>query len=71
MRKYLRLIRLPAARRQRAMMGLAAKALRDESGGEILEYSLILGLVVVGCITTISCVGAKVLARWNSINSST
>lgn len=52
------------------MLGLAVKALRDERGGEVLEYSLILGLIVVGCIATISCVGTKVLNRWNSVNSS-
>ncbi|HEY1685053.1 MAG TPA: Flp family type IVb pilin [Tepidisphaeraceae bacterium] len=70
MRQYLRLLRLPAARRKRAMLGLAVKAFRDESGAEILEYSLILGLIVVGCITTVSCVGTKVLNRWNSVKSS-
>jgi Flp pilus assembly pilin Flp len=70
MRKYLRLLRLPAERRQRAMLGLAVRAFHDESGAEILEYSLILGLIIVGCITTLSCVGAKVLNRWNSVNSS-
>jgi Flp pilus assembly pilin Flp len=71
MRKYLRLIRLPASRRRRAMLGLAGRVFHDESGSAILEYSLILGLVIVGCIVTISCVGAKVLNRWNSVNSST
>ncbi|HWB53969.1 MAG TPA: hypothetical protein VG722_07245 [Tepidisphaeraceae bacterium] len=60
---------MPASRRRRAMLGLVAAALRDERGGEVLEYSLILGLVVVACIGVITCVGTKVLHRWNSVNT--
>ncbi len=44
--------------------------LRDESGGEVLEYALIAGLIVVAAIATIGSVGGKVLASWNSLNSS-
>lgn len=44
--------------------------LRDESGGEVLEYALIAGLIVVAAIATIGAVGTKVLAYWTSINSS-
>jgi len=46
------------------------RMLRDESGGEVLEYALVAGLLVVGAIATISSVGTKVLARWNSLNAS-
>ncbi len=42
---------------------------RDESGGEIMEYVLIAGLIIVGCIAVIGAFGGKVLARWNSVNS--
>ncbi len=42
---------------------------RDENGGEILEYALIAGLIVVAAIAVITAVGGKVLARWNSLNS--
>jgi Flp pilus assembly pilin Flp len=42
----------------------------DEQGGEVLEYALIAGLIVVAAIATISSVGGKVLARWQSLNSS-
>jgi Flp pilus assembly pilin Flp len=41
----------------------------DETGGEVLEYALIAGLIVVAAIATISKVGGKVLARWTSLNS--
>jgi Flp pilus assembly pilin Flp len=69
MQKYLRLIRLPSPRRRRAMLRLAAQALRDERGGEVLEYAVVAGLIVVASIGVIGCVGSKVLARWTSLNS--
>jgi len=43
---------------------------RDEQGGEVLEYALIAGLIVVAAIAVIGKVGTKVLARWGSLNSS-
>ena len=49
---------------------LFRKLLRDETGGEVLEYALIAGLIVVTAIAVIGTVGTKVLGRWNSINSS-
>jgi Flp pilus assembly pilin Flp len=42
----------------------------DERGGEVLEYALIAGLIVVTAIAVIGKVGTKVLARWGSLNSS-
>jgi len=42
----------------------------DESGGEVIEYALILGLIIVTAIVIIGTVGTKVLARWTSVNSS-
>jgi Flp pilus assembly pilin Flp len=46
------------------------RLLRDESGGEVLEYALVAGLIVVTAIAVIGTVGTKVLGRWNSLNSS-
>ncbi len=46
-----------------------AKLVRDESGGEVLEYALIAGLIVVAAIAVIGSVGTKVLARWTSLNA--
>jgi Flp pilus assembly pilin Flp len=43
---------------------------RDERGGEVIEYALILGLIIVAAIAIIGAVGVKVLARWNSVDSS-
>ena len=42
----------------------------DERGGEVIEYVLIFGLIIVVLISTIAGLGAKVLARWQSVNSS-
>ena len=44
--------------------------LKDEQGGEVLEYALIAGLIVVASIAAISAVGNKVLARWTSLQNS-
>ena len=43
---------------------------RDENGGEVLEYALIAGLIIVAAIAAITSVGTKVLARWTSLDSS-
>jgi Flp pilus assembly pilin Flp len=54
----------------KAMKKLVAKLWKDEQGGEVLEYALIAGLIVVAAIAVIGAVGTKVLARWNSLNTS-
>jgi pilus assembly protein Flp/PilA len=52
------------------MKTLISKLVRDEQGGEVLEYALIAGLIVVAAIAVITSVGSKVLARWTSLNAS-
>ncbi|MDB5174057.1 MAG: Flp/Fap pilin component [Phycisphaerales bacterium] len=54
----------------KAMKNLLAKLVKDEQGGEVLEYALIVGLIVVAAIAAITSVGTKVLARWTSLNAS-
>ena len=44
--------------------------LRDERGGEVIEWALVAGLVVIATIALIGAVGTKVLARWNSVDGS-
>ena len=53
-----------------AFRELLKKVLQDEQGGEVLEYALIAGLIVVAAIAVITAVGGKVLARWQSMDSS-
>lgn len=52
------------------MRNLIHKLIKDEQGGEVLEYALIAGLIIVAAIAVITSVGGKVLARWTSLNSS-
>ena len=53
----------------RLVAKMAGRLVRDEQGGEVLEYALIAGLIVVAAIAVISSVGTKVLARWTSTDS--
>jgi Flp pilus assembly pilin Flp len=46
------------------------RLLQEDAGGEVLEYALIAGLIVVAAIAVITSVGGKVLARWQSLDSS-
>jgi Flp pilus assembly pilin Flp len=48
-----------------------ARLVDDEKGGEVIEYALIAGLIIVTAIAVITAVGGKVMARWQSVNSST
>jgi Flp pilus assembly pilin Flp len=42
----------------------------DENAGEVLEYALIAGLIVVAAVGVITAVGTKVLGSWTSLNNS-
>jgi pilus assembly protein Flp/PilA len=42
--------------------------LSDEAGGEVLEYALIAGLIIVGAMVAIGSVGTKVMAKWQSVD---
>jgi len=54
----------------KTLKNLLGRIVRDDRGGEVLEYALIAGLIVVACIAVIGTVGTKVLGRWNSLSSS-
>ena len=54
----------------RTLRALLAKVAIDDRGGEVLEYALIAGLIVVAAIAVIAAVGTKVAANWTSLNSS-
>lgn len=53
----------------KSIKNLVAKLVKDEAGGEVLEYALIAGLIVIAAIAVIGSVGTKVLARWNSLDA--
>jgi Flp pilus assembly pilin Flp len=46
-----------------------ARIIRDENGGEVVDYALIVGFIVVGALVVIGAVGQKALIRWNSLNN--
>jgi pilus assembly protein Flp/PilA len=54
----------------KSLLNIARRLARDEQGGEVLEYALIAGLIVVAAIAVIASVGTKVLGRWTSVDSS-
>ena len=54
----------------RTIRNMMACLWQDEQGGEVLEYALIVGLIVVAAIAAITSVGTKVLAKWTSLNQS-
>ncbi|MDB5356409.1 MAG: Flp/Fap pilin component [Phycisphaerales bacterium] len=61
---------LLGVRTMRSVTALFSRLWSDETGGEVLEYALIVGLIVVAAIAAITSVGTKVLARWTSLNAS-
>jgi Flp pilus assembly pilin Flp len=50
----------------RSVARLLARVVRDERGGEVLEYALVAGLIIITAVAVIAQVGAKVLARWEA-----
>ena len=38
--------------------------LRDESGGELLEYSIVAGMLSIIALTIISAIGARIAQEW-------
>ena len=55
---------------RRVHFSLVARLLREDANDEVLEYAVVTGLIVIAAISTITKVGTKVLARWQSLNSS-
>ena len=55
---------------QKGMKLLLKKLVADDAGGEVLEYALIAGLIVIAAIAAITSVGTKVLGRWTSVKNS-
>ena len=43
--------------------------LADERGGEVIEWALVAGLVVIATIAVIGAVGTKVVARWTTVGN--
>ena len=59
----------PRATRAGRWGAACRRLLADERGGEVIEWALVAGLVVIATIAAIGAVGTKVLARWNTVNN--
>jgi Flp pilus assembly pilin Flp len=44
------------------------RLIKDESGGEVMEYVMVAGLIVVVCIVMIAAFGDRVSARWSQMD---
>ena len=49
------------------MRQLALNILKDETGGEVMETALVLGLLVIGAIGLISALGIKFVQKWQAL----
>ncbi len=59
-----------AEKRDLTVKTMLKKLWADDRGGEVLEYALIAGLIVVAAIAIIGSVGGKVVAKWTSLDGS-
>jgi Flp pilus assembly pilin Flp len=55
-------------RKVAAVGSLFLHLVRDESGGETIEYALVGGAVVAACYSSIESVGRKVTTMWQSLD---
>ena len=53
-----------------ALKNTFKRLLSDDKGGEVIEYALVIGLIVVVAIAIVGTVGTKVVGRWTSVNTS-
>lgn len=51
------------------MKMLLAKFVGDESGAALIEYTVLLGVLVVAVIATIAAVGGWVNTQWTALNT--
>jgi Flp pilus assembly pilin Flp len=52
------------------MLRTVRNIVADDRGGEVIEWALVIGLIIVATIVTIAAFGTKLLARWTSLNAS-
>ena len=42
---------------------------RDEEGAALIEYTVLIGLMLVGVVATVTLVGTWVSGRWTALNT--
>jgi pilus assembly protein Flp/PilA len=51
------------------MKAMFARFVREESGQDLIEYGLLVGIITVGAITAINSIGPKVQAYFENLDS--
>jgi pilus assembly protein Flp/PilA len=51
------------------MSKLLKRLWKDEDGAALIEYTVLLGILIVAVIATIGLVGTWVSGRWTALNS--
>lgn len=54
--------------RRRSMKALFVRFVREESGQDLIEYGLLIGIITIGCITAIQSIGPKVAGYFTSLD---
>ena len=52
------------------VLNLARRLIADEEGAALLEYTVLLGIMLVAVIAAIVSVGGWVSGKWNTLNTS-
>ena len=50
------------------MKSLLVRFVREESGQDLIEYGLLIGIITIGCITAIQSIGPKVAGYFTSLD---
>ncbi len=48
---------------------LLQRLVLDERGGEVIDYVLVLGLIVIGALLLIGTLGTRIKAKWSAITN--
>jgi len=51
------------------MKALVARFVREESGQDLIEYGLLIGIITVACIASIQLIGPKVAAYYSDLEA--
>ncbi|HEU5257978.1 MAG TPA: hypothetical protein VFU28_18455 [Vicinamibacterales bacterium] len=51
------------------MKALVARFVREESGQDLIEYGLLIGIITAAAITAIQAIGPKVGGYYSTLNS--
>jgi pilus assembly protein Flp/PilA len=62
-------VHLNEGRTMTKMRELVRKLSKDEGGAALIEYTVLLGILVVAVIATIVAVGGWVNAKWTALNT--